>query len=166
MTITIRVIGAEVVQAKLERLDTSVRDFIRQKIFDLGIELRQLARTYAPVEHGTLSNSINARIVEDQDQIFAEVGPPIFYGRFFERGVDKEVIVHRKAMKEFQGVRMRQLAGGGVSIRARYRRIRPASKFTRHQYLPRRAFMQPALDQMRARIYTELTRTVKEVRFE
>ena len=158
--LSVQVDGDTQVLARFAGMTDAIRIRLRAAFEKFGPELRDTAAANAPSRTGKLRQSIKSRIVERGDQIQLRVGPPVFYGRFQETGLD----TMRKPPRHrgIAGVRTRPTKAGGVLVSARRGLMRREAGWTEHPFhLPAHPFMTPAFASLRDRITAGILDAVK-----
>lgn len=156
--LTVRVIGAEQVQANLGRIPANAKKEVKKTVAALALTIlrkvksEKLSGQVLRNRTGTLRRSINQRVDESGLGITGSVGTNLRYGKRWELGYTgpESVKAHSRTVKEVWG---RALAAPiSVHVRA----------FTRKLDIKARPFLRPVLEEMRDEIRTRLEAAVRE----
>jgi len=71
---------------KLKKIKQKAKENIKDAVQTSALLVERDAKINAPVDQGTLRNSISHRILEGAEAVTAEVGSSVFYGPFQEYG--------------------------------------------------------------------------------
>lgn len=185
VTLETRVVGDAEVRARLIGFAPALRSRVRTVLIRLGVEARDLASALAPrskgrrsassQKYGQLYKSMGVTFVETVDEMSVRVGPPAFYGRFLEFGVNETTVhITKRRVKSRDvrgvkglGVRRVTLRNGDNEMRGYVRRGllkrgNVAKPFDKRVRVPPHPFMGPALASMRDRVLAGLGAAVTE----
>lgn len=110
---------------------------IKKAVKDSALMVERDAKINAPVDTGTLRNSISHRIIESDDTIVAEVGASVKYGKFQEYGTGQRG------------------KSGGIPTPSDY-------EYGSSKGIPAQPFLGPALAKNKAAIQKKIERAIKD----
>lgn len=150
--ISIEVRGDLEVAARLESLPEWLRAGLARTIAFLGTELQQKVREnlsgrVLKSRSGRLRDSIDLKILEGFDEVAAEVGTGVPYGRFHEFGVGHLWLIRARQAKALRF----QLGNRTVFARS-----------VTHPGLPERSFLRSALREMEPEVRRQVEEAVVE----
>lgn len=122
--------------AKMKAIKQKAKDELKDAVQTSALLVERDAKINAPVDEGTLRNSISHRLIDGIDVYSAEVGSSVFYGPFLEYGTGERG------------------AGSGVPTPSDY-------EYGSSKGIPAQPYLGPALLKNRAKIRNLISKAIR-----